>query len=230
MATETHRRAVRWGVVGRYALLTVCAVIVLFPVYSAVMVASKPLRALGDLGVLVPDGFDSDGFTDGFRSARLGRFLVNSVIVATAITAAQVVTSVMAGYAFALLRFPGRRVVLWVFLATLMVPVEVTIVANFETIQRLGWIDSYQALVVPFAAFAVGTFLLRQAFLGIPGDLRDAARMDGHGHLSFLWRVAVPMARPSIAALSVFSFLLAWNQYLWPLLVTNGSRATPGRN
>ncbi|MEQ8717937.1 MAG: carbohydrate ABC transporter permease [Acidimicrobiales bacterium] len=221
METEARRRSVRWGLISRYALLTVCAVIVLFPIYSAVMVASKPLRALGDLGVLVPDGFDSDGFTDGFRSARLGRFLVNSVIVATAITAAQVMTSVMAGYALALLRFPGRRVVLWVFLATLMVPVEVTIVANFETIQRLGWIDSYQALVVPFAAFAVGTFLLRQAFLGIPGDLRDAARMDGHGHLSFLWRVAVPMARPSIAALSVFSFLLAWNQYLWPLLVTN---------
>jgi sn-glycerol 3-phosphate transport system permease protein len=92
---------------------------------------------------------------------------------------------------------------------------------NLDTVQTLGWIDTYQALIVPFLAFAVGTFLLRQAFLGIPQDLRDAATVDGQGHLGFLWRIAIPLSRPTIAALSLFSFLLAWNQYLWPLLVTN---------
>jgi sn-glycerol 3-phosphate transport system permease protein len=104
---------------------------------------------------------------------------------------------------------------------SLLVPIEVTLVANVETVQRLGGIDSYWALVVPFLAFPLGTFLLRQAFLGVPGDLRDAAALDGYGHLAFLVRVGVPLVRPTVAALALFSFLLAWNQYLWPLMVTN---------
>jgi len=105
--------------------------------------------------------------------------------------------------------------------ASLLVPVEATVVVNFETVQRLGGIDTYWALIVPFLAFPLGTFLLRQAFRGIPRELRDAALVDGYGHLAFLRSVALPLVRPTVAALSLFSFLLAWNQYLWPLLVTN---------
>ncbi|MBT8212652.1 MAG: carbohydrate ABC transporter permease [Acidimicrobiia bacterium] len=206
---------------GRYLLLIVVAAAVLFPVYAAFMVSQKPLTALGDLGVLVPDTLDLGGFDEAARDANMGRYLLNSAIVAVLITVGQVVTSILAGYAFAALRFPAKTLLFTLFLATLMVPGEVNIVVNLETIQKLGWIDSYQALVVPFLAFSVGTFLLRQAFLGIPQDLRDAAAMDGHGHWSFLVNVAVPLVRPTIGALSVFSFLLAWNQYLWPLLVTN---------
>jgi sn-glycerol 3-phosphate transport system permease protein len=142
-------------------------------------------------------------------------------VVTTIIVVAQVVTSILAGYAFAFLRFPFKRLIFLVFLATLMVPAEVTIVANYETIQDLGWIDSYLGLTVPFMATAFGTFLLRQTFLQVPQDLRDAAAMDGYGHWGFMTSVAVPLARPAIAALTVFSFLLSWNQYLWPLLVTN---------
>ena len=207
--------------IGRYLLLVVVAALVLFPVYAALMVAQKDLDQLGDLGVLVPGGIDVGAFPDAFVDASLGRYLVNSFVVAIAITLGQVVTSVLAGYAFALLDFAGKRLVFWSFLATLMVPFEVTIVVNFETIQQLGWIDTYRALILPFLAFAVGTFLLRQAFLGIPRDLRDAAAMDGYGHWGFLVRVGVHLVRPTIAALALFSFLISWNQYLWPLLVTN---------
>jgi sn-glycerol 3-phosphate transport system permease protein len=132
-----------------------------------------------------------------------------------------VITSILAGYAFAYLRFPFRNLVFVAFLATLMVPGEVTIIANYDTIVGLGWIDTYQGLIVPFTATAMGTFLLRQSFLGVPQDLRDAARLDGYGHWGFMWGVAVPLARPAIAALAVFSFLSAWNQYMWPLLVTD---------
>ncbi len=218
-----HRRRRRLRTAGQYLLLTAVAAIVLFPIYSAAMVATKPFSELGDLGVLVPDGLSLDlgAFPTAFSDANLDRYLVNSLIVAVAITVGQVATSILAGYAFAYLSFPGKTLLFVAFIATLMIPAEVTIVANLETVQRLGWIDSYQALVVPFLAFAIGTFLLRQAFLGIPRDMRDAAAMDGYGHWGFLTRVAVPLARPNIAALSVFSFLLAWNQYLWPLLVTN---------
>ncbi|HEY6530945.1 MAG TPA: carbohydrate ABC transporter permease, partial [Acidimicrobiales bacterium] len=130
-------------------------------------------------------------------------------------------------YAFAFLRFPGKRLLFVVFLATLMVPAEVTLVANYETMQRLGWLDSYQALSVPFLATAFGTFLLCQGFRGIPRDLLDASQLDGFGHLAFLRRVALPVTRPVVASFAVVAFLAAWNQYTWPrAVVTEGEWQT----
>jgi sn-glycerol 3-phosphate transport system permease protein len=111
-----------------------------------------------------------------------------------------------------------------VFLATLMVPFEITIVTNLATINSLGWYDSYQGLAVPFLATGFGAFLMRQAFLQVPRDLQDAASLDGYGHWRFMSRVAVPLARPAVGALTVFAFLGAWNQYLWPLLVTKDDK------
>jgi len=102
------------------------------------------------------------------------------------------------------------------FMATLMLPIEVTLIANVETIRTFGWFNSLQGLTAPFLAAAFGTFLIRQGFLGIPDDLRDAAELDGYGHLGFLWHVAIPVTRPIIASFTVIAFLSAWNQYLWP--------------
>jgi sn-glycerol 3-phosphate transport system permease protein len=129
----------------------------------------------------------------------------------------------MSGYAFAMLDFPGRRVVFVVFLATLLVPLEATLVVNRRTIDSLGWLNSYQGLAAPFLATAFGTFLLRQVFLSFPSDLRDAARIDGAGHVRFLWNVALPVVRPTVGALALFGFLSSWNQYLWPNLITTES-------
>ena len=136
----------------------------------------------------------------------------------------QIVTATLAAYAFAFLEFPFKRTLFLVFLATLMVPFEVTIITNLTTVVNLGWYNTYAGLAVPFLATGFGAFLLRQAFLGVPGDLRDAAALDGYGHFRFMVRVAVPLARPAMAALAVFSFLGAWNQYLWPLIVTKDAR------
>ena len=108
-------------------------------------------------------------------------------------------------------------------LATLMIPLEVTFITNLDTITSLHWFNTYAGLSVPFLATGFGIFLLRQAFLQIPRDLQEAAQLDGYGHLRFMTRVAVPLARPSLAALAVFSFLGAWNQYLWPLVSTGGT-------
>jgi sn-glycerol 3-phosphate transport system permease protein len=217
-------RARRRRRVGDYALLVLVALVVLFPLYAALVVAIQPVGELTDVGMLLPTDVSFAAFPDAFRDGDMARYLTNSALVAVTITVGQLVTSTLAAYAFAFLRFPGRAAVFVLFLATLMVPTEVALVANYETVQGLGWTDSYQGLIVPFLAFAFGTFLLRQAFLGIPRDLRDAAVVDGYGHLGFLTRVAVPLARPQLAALAVFSFLAAWNQYLWPLLVTNDDR------
>lgn len=214
--------AARWRVAGRYLALTAAAIVVTFPIYMAIAVSIQPsMRLLQFPAVLFPSDIDLGTFARAFTQARLGRYLVNSAIVAVLITTGQVLTSVLAAYAFAFLRFRGKGPLFAVFLATLMVPSEVTIVANFDTVQRFGWLDSYQGLTVPFLATAFGTFLLRQTFLQVPRDLRDAAALDGYGHWGFLVGVVVPLARPMIAAFGIFSFLLAWNQYLWPLLITN---------
>jgi sn-glycerol 3-phosphate transport system permease protein len=210
---------------GRYAALVLAATVVLLPIYCALVISLQPAERLLEFpGVLLPTEPTFSTFRTAFRAGSLGRYLLNSAVVSLAITAGQVVTSILAAYAFAFLRFPAKRLVFTLFLATLMVPTEVTIVANYQTVADLGWLDSYRGLVIPFLAFAFGTFLLRQAFLGVPQDLRDAAALDGYGHWGFLRHVAVPLARPAVAALAVFSFLSAWNQYLWPLLITNRDR------
>jgi sn-glycerol 3-phosphate transport system permease protein len=219
-ARRRQRRRVRTFL--NYVALTVAAVVVLTPIYVTIAFSLQTgQQALQFPGSLWPSELDLSIFRRVFEVSGIGRYLFNSALVAALITAGQVITSILAAYVFAELEFKGRNLLFVAFLATLMVPAEVTIVANYDTIVSFGWLDSYQGLVVPFLATAFGTFLIRQAFMGIPRDLRDAAKLDGYGHMGFLWSVAVPLARPAIAALSVFSFLLAWNQYLWPLLITN---------
>jgi sn-glycerol 3-phosphate transport system permease protein len=141
--------------------------------------------------------------------------------VSLAITIGAIATSLLAAYAFSFMRFPLKNVLFYLVLATLLVPAEVTVLANSDTIKTLGWTDSYQGLVVPFLATAFGVFLLRQVFLTVPKDLREAAALDGVGHFGFLREVAMPLARPTLGALALFSFLGAWNQYLWPQRITN---------
>ena len=113
-----------------------------------------------------------------------------------------------------------KRLVFGIFLSTLLVPLEVTLVVNRRTIDSLGWLNSFQGLTIPFVATAFGTFLLRQVFMQIPPDLREAAQMDGLGHWGFMREVAIPLVRPTLGALGLFSFLASWNQYLWPSLIT----------
>lgn len=203
----------------RYALLTAIAVVVLFPIYVMVIGAFKPGNKVLQ-HPLLPSSFTLDTLREAWRDGKLGRALVNSTVVALVVTSVQLVTAVLSAYAFAFLRFPARTFLFGVFLSTLLVPFEATVVVNRETVQSLGWLNSYAGLAVPFLATAFGTFLVRQVFLQLPKDLREAARMDGLGHLGFLREVAVPLARPTLGALALFSFLSSWNQYLWPTLVS----------
>lgn len=217
MAIESVPRG--WRRVGRYAVLTLVAVIVLFPIYAMVVASLKPgNRVL--LRPLVPEDFTLDTLRAAWREGKLGRYLLNSGVVAVIVTVAQLVTSVLSAYAFSFLDFRGRGALFGVFLATLLVPLEVTLVVNRRTIASLDWLNTFQGLTAPFLATAFGTFLLRQVFLQLPRDLREAARMDGLGHLGFLREVAVPLVRPTLGALALFSFLSSWNQYLWPSLIT----------
>lgn len=209
----------------RYALLSLLAFIVIFPLYITVVnsllrpdqIAARPPK-------FFPGNPQWDSYTRAWDAGNMSTYLVNSAIVTLFITIGQVITAILAAYAFAFLEFPLKRTLFVVFLATLMVPFEVTIITNLTTVTNLGWYNSYAGLAVPFVATGFGAFLLRQAFLQVPRDLQDAAALDGYGHWRFMTRVAVPLARPTVAALGVFAFLGAWNQYLWPLLVTKDDK------
>lgn len=153
----------------------------------------------------------------------LARIFLNTVVTSAVIVAAQVITGAMGAYAFARLRFPGRERLFLMYLATLMVPGQVTLIPNFLIMKYLGWINTYWALTIPGFTGAFGTFLLRQFFLTIPKELEDAARIDGASRWDILWRVIVPLSGPALATLGLFSFLGAWNSFLWPLVVTNSA-------
>jgi sn-glycerol 3-phosphate transport system permease protein len=204
---------------GRYLLLAITALVVIFPIYAMIIGALKPGSKLF-IHPLLPTDLTLDTLREAWTSGRLGRALWNSAVVSVIVTAAQVITAILAAYAFAFLKFPGKTIVFAVFLATLLVPLEATLTVNRRTIQDLDWLNSYKALTVPFLATAFGIFMIRQVFLTIPKEMHEAASMDGLGHFGFMREVAVPLSRPTIGALALFSFLSSWNQYLWPNLVT----------
>jgi sn-glycerol 3-phosphate transport system permease protein len=213
------------GQAGWYLLLSTLSVLVLFPVYMTLVRAlSNPREYLLEGLPLFPVAVEWDVFSRAWDLGDLGGRMLLSLVVTTIIVAAQLATSVLAAYAFAFLRFPLKRVLFLACMATLMLPIEVTLLVNLSTMRELGWMNSLQGLTAPFLATAFGIFLIRQGFLGIPRDLRDAAALDGFGHLAFLRRVAIPVTRPVIASFVVISFLSAWNQYTWPRTVTDESR------
>jgi sn-glycerol 3-phosphate transport system permease protein len=214
-------------VVVRYVALTVLAVMILFPVYATIVNSLSSVTELNDGFDWFPSTPNWENYSAAWSDGHFSRYIFNTVVVTLAITAGQVITAVAAAYAFAFLRFPFKRTLFVLFLVTLMIPGEVTILQNVATIKDFGWSNEYWALVVPFLASGFGAFLLRQSFLQVPSELREAAFLDGYGHLRFLLRIVVPLTRPAIAAMGLFAFLGAWNQYLWPLLVTdNDSRRT----
>jgi sn-glycerol 3-phosphate transport system permease protein len=214
----------RWKQAGWYVVLTTLALGVLFPVYMTLVRAlSTPAAYVREGLPLHPVAVQWDIWARAFDQGDLGGKLTTSAVMTLIIVAAQLVTSIFAAYAFTFLEFPFRRVAFAAFMATLMLPIEVTLIPNVITMRELGWMNSMQGLTAPFLATAFGTFLLRQGFLGIPRDLRDAAQLDGFGHLGFLRRVALPVTRPMIASFAVVAFLSAWNQYTWPRAVVTES-------
>jgi len=174
-----------------------------------------------------PRSWHPENFSAAWTFAPFGRYLINSVIMAGGIALLQTVTSALAAYAFARLRFRGRDLLFLLYLGTLMIPPQVTVIPQFILVRELGWIDTYQGLIIPQAFTAFGVFLLRQFFLGIPFELEDAARVDGATRFGCFWRIILPLSGPALATLAVFAFLFHWNNLLWPLIVTNSDATFP---
>ena len=202
-----------------YAALSIVALLVLLPLLFAL---SLSVQGPTLSPTLLPDfsKLDWSSFQDVFREEpNLTRWIVNSFVVSLAVTLGQLITSALAAYALANIDFPGKPFFFFVFLGSLMIPWESTIIPNYLTITRLGWKDSYQGLIIPFMASGFGVFLLRQHFKAIPRDLYEAAVLDGCSSTRYLWSILVPLSRPALATLAVYTFLNTWNQYYWPLLI-----------
>jgi multiple sugar transport system permease protein len=227
------RRVDRHGVALTVAL-GVLALVWLLPIVW-VVVASLKLTA--DIVKLPPEWIPWPVTAEHYhevllgssRTARIGRAFVNSIVVALGTVAIVVVTSAMTAYPLARMRFPGRNLVFTLVIGSLMIPNAVVLVPQYVLVQRLGWLSTYQGLIVPEAAmtFAFGVFLLRQFFLTMPGELEDAARIDGANAWQVFTRVVLPLSQPVLAALAIFAFRSAWNDFLWPLIAVNKPEMFP---
>lgn len=169
----------------------------------------------------LPARLEWGNFAEAWQGAAFGRYFINSIVVTAAILLLQLATSSLAAFALARRRFVGRSFILLAVIGALIIPIQVTFLANFITLQHFGWLDSYWALIAPFAASAFGTFLLRQAFLAVPDALEDAARLDRCTGLAFLWHFLLPLSRPTVLAFALVALVTHWNDYFWPLIVTN---------
>jgi len=208
-------------------LLTIFTAIFISPLIWMVATSLKPTaEVFGTPPTLIGSSLEWSNYAKVWTFVPFGTFITVGFGVAILGTALVVVTSVLSGYAFSRLHFRGRNAMFLVFLGTLMVPQEVVVVPMFILMGKLGWVNSYAALILPWAFTAFGTFLLRQAFLTVPIELEEAAKLDGANHLQTLMRIMMPVIVPSIAVLTVFTFVGYWNSFLWPLIIVSDAAHT----
>lgn len=218
-----RRRRIHWGHLLLHVLLILGSVTMLLPFFWMVSTSLKPgadvFREFPPRWI--PATFEWSNYKTALTALPFDRFYLNSFIVAISVTVLQLLTSSLAAFAFARLKFRGRDLLFFIYLAALMIPFPVLLVPNFIIVRYLGWYDSYAALIVPVSFSAFSTFLLRQYYRGIPMDLDEAARIDGASSFRVWWQIVFPNSRPVLAALAIFIFLGNWNEFLWPLVVTN---------
>ncbi|MCP4362335.1 MAG: carbohydrate ABC transporter permease [Chloroflexi bacterium] len=203
-------------------LLISLGLLVASPIFLAIFTSFKlPEDVTNYPPTMLPEVWTVENYITAWTSTPLWRFFGNSLIQTGIIVVCQLFFSILAAYAFSILEFPGRDILFYLILGSLMVPFQLTFIPNFIMVSKWGWANTYAGLAVPFLASAFGVFLLRQFFLTIPKELHDSAKIDGAGNWRFLWQILVPLSKGSISAFGIFAFLSAWSQYLWPLIITN---------
>jgi sn-glycerol 3-phosphate transport system permease protein len=221
-SVRARRRLRGWRIAG-YLGMALAVLVVGLPVYWTLIAAFKTTAEIYGPPTWVPRQPTLSNFPAAWNAAPFARYYLNSFITTLGGLAAEVTLAVLSAYALAFLRFPRKDLVFLLLLAALMIPVEITIVPNYLTVARLGWINTYAGIIIPGAAIAYGTFLLRQSFLALPFEVIEAARVDGAGHLRTLLSIVMPMAQPAIVTMALLSMVGKWNDFLWPLIVTNTS-------
>jgi sn-glycerol 3-phosphate transport system permease protein len=211
-----------WSGMVAHAILIASVAVLAFPLYYAFVISTQTLDEVTSLPPkLAPSTNMAQNYADAWARVKMGRLLVNSAIVALAVAFGKIAISLLSAFAIVYFDFRGKQVVFWTIFITLMLPVPVRIVSTYQVVSVLGWVDTYWGLTVPLMASATGTFLFRQYYQTIPDSLAEAAQLDGAGPLRFLWSILLPLSTANIAALFVILFVYGWNDYLWPLLVTN---------
>jgi sn-glycerol 3-phosphate transport system permease protein len=237
MDSPSLSRQNRIGQFASYAGLILVVIIIGLPMF---WMLSSSLKALNEIYTFPPQWIPADPKWENYREAwnavPFGRFYLNSIIITVAGSALQIINGTLCAYAFAFLKFPAKNWLFLVVLAALMVPGEVVILPNFlffgNTVRdwfglEKNWINTYQAIVLPGAATAFGTFLMRQGFMGLPKDVLDAAKVDGAGHLRTMFGIVLPMAKPIVITFGLISVVNKWNDYLWPLVITRTVEMKP---
>ena len=206
----------------KYFLLVIFAIITVFPFYWMISSSLKSgFEVIQTPPTMLPENVMWSNYSTAFSMAPFGRYFINTIIVTVLSIVSTVVISILSAFAFSHLEFKGRDLIFSIFIASMMIPGEVLIVNNFKTISNLGMIDTYRALFVPYMANVLYIYMLREFFLTVPKPLYYAAKIDGAGDWKFLWKVLVPIAKPSIITISILVGINSWNAFLWPLLVTN---------
>lgn len=201
-------------------------IFMMFPLIYAVLMALKPSAELHNPdSILFPQNPTLTNFVDVFSIAPLGRYILNSIIVATSVTILQILTSLLAGFAFRFVNFKGSKLVYALILSTMMVPGEAVIISQFLMVSGWGLNDSIIVLILPFMASAFNIFLCTQALQNFPYEIYESAKIDGCKDLRFIFEIMFPLLRPTLGSMAVQSFLAGWNMYMWPLLVTNNDNA-----
>ena len=208
-----------------YTLIGVSVLLVIFPLLWMLAAALKTNGEIIDPNApLIPTHLQWSNISTAWTTAPFGRFFINTAIFSIATTAGQILTGILAGYAFAMFDFPAKRILFYVVLSGLMIPFTVVIVPVVQLLADFGWVNTYQGLIVPNMASALGAFLFRQFFLSAPLELGEAARMDGAGEWRIFWQIYRPLAQPMTAAFTIIAFLQNWNNFLFPLVVTNSEK------
>lgn len=229
-ALKRHRRRQRifalrrgwlWRLAG-YVAIIASVVVIGLPIYWMLIASLKTSREIYTVPpTWIPLNPTLENYPAAWRAAPFARYYINSIIVTLATTLSKMTLAVLTAYALVFLRFPGKNVVFLIVLAALMVPAQITIVPNFLTMGDLGLVNTYWGLILPGAATAFGTFLMRQYFMTLPREIFEAAEIDGAGHMRRLWEIAIPLAMPALATTGLFAVVNEWNEFLWPLIITN---------
>jgi len=205
-----------------YLTLAVGSLTMVMPFFWMLSTSLKtPPEALRFPPTFIPKLFDFSNYVDAWKAVPFPLYFGNTIFVAFVVMILVLITSSLAAYAFARMRFPGRETIFLLFLSMMMVPMPVYLVPSYVILSKLGWVDTYNALIIPWAAHVFSIFWLRQHFRTIPNDLYDAATIDGCSRFGFLWRIIIPLSRSVLVAVALFSLIGSWNSFMWPLVVTN---------
>lgn len=219
-ATDKRPRVMSRGLA--YACLVVVLLAFVGPLYWLVTAALKPADEIYSFPPnWIPSAIELENFANVFTTVPFGQFFINSTIVTLAGAAITVVNASLSAYAFTFLRFPLRDAIFYVMLGALMIPGDIALIPNYITVSNLGWLNTYQGIVIPTSASVFGTFLMRQHMRTIPREIIDAAHTDGAGHLRMLMQIVLPMSKPILIATGITALVNEWNQFIWPLIVTN---------